>query len=286
MNQIIDLHTHSTASDGTLSPRELILLAKKLQIAALSLTDHDTIDGLDEAQLYADKCGVKFIPGIEISCQYDPGPIHILGYWIDRDNADLKSVLGELIGFRNDRNVVIIEKLKDLGVDIDYSEVEALAVDSVVGRPHFAEVIVKKGFARSIADAFNKYLGYGKAAYLPKKRLSIPQGIELLRSAGGFPVLAHPGQYSFPDPASFKTTMIELKQVGIAGLEVYYPTHSRKETRFFKSVAQELDLAITVGSDFHGEVKPEVQLGTGISNNLNISIDILNDLESRYLLLK
>ena len=283
MNQIIDLHTHSTASDGTLSPKELVLLAERQGLAAISLTDHDTIDGIEEAYEEAEKCSLKFIPGIEISGEYFPGPVHILGYWIDWENSTLKSVLDELIGFRNNRNFIIIEKLNELGLNIDYSEVEALAMDSVVGRPHFAEVIVKKGFADSINDAFNKYLAYGRAAYMSKKRLSVSQGVDLIRSAGGFPVLAHPGHYGFPDPISFKNAVTDLKRKGIAGIEVYYPTHSVNEIQLFKMVAEELDLAITAGSDFHGAVKPEVKLGTGISGNLSVSIEILYDLESRHL---
>jgi len=279
----IDLHTHSTASDGTLSPTELVRLAYEKKVMGLSLTDHDTAEGNDEAAAEAAILGVKFIPGIEVSCDYRDGNIHILGYWINPHHTELNRTLEDLIDYRNNRNHKIIERFQHLGVNIDYAEIAAIAGNDVVGRPHFARILVEKGYAKDVKDAFERFLGAGKAAYMPKKRMTVEQGIALIRKAGGIPVLAHPVQYGFGELKEYFAVIEELKAKGVAGLEVFYSTNLPEDTQMFLKLALEFDLAITGGSDFHGSVKPDVELGRGTNGNIELGMDVLLRLEERYL---
>jgi len=281
-NGRIDLHTHSTASDGTLSPRELVRLAYEKNIVGLSLTDHDTAKGNQEASAEADRLGIRFVPGIEISCDYREGNIHILGYWIDPDHPFLNRTVQDLIDYRNERNHQIIAKFHRLGLELDYAEVEALAGNEVVGRPHFAQALVERGYSKDIADAFEQYLSAGRAAYMPKKRLTVEQGISLIKASGGMPVLAHPVQYQFGGLRAYFSVISELKSKGVEGLEVFYPTNLPQDTQLFLKLALELDLNVTGGSDFHGRVKPEVELGSGIKGNIDLGMEMLDKLEANY----
>lgn len=278
-SEIIDLHTHSTASDGSLTPAELIREAVKTGLYALALTDHDTVDGNPEAAAEAEKHQLNFIPGVEISCDYEKNVLHILGLWIDFNNDKLKRTLSELVDYRTNRNLLITERLNELGVDIAYDEVQAVAGNEVVGRPHFAQVLVDKAAAASFQDAFDRYLARGKPAYIPKKRLTASQGISLIVEAGGLPCLAHPGQYNIDNTADFKAMLTQLIGEGLQAVEVYYSGHSPQETAFYRQIANDFNLAISAGSDFHGQAKPEVKLGSGRNGNLNIGMELLKKLQ-------
>ena len=276
---MIDLHTHSTVSDGTLSPAELVRLAYRSGITALSLTDHDTAEGNFAARQAAADIGLDFIPGIEISCDYRERNIHILGYWIDPENEQLRNISARLIEYRNQRNHKIIERFQELGIRLEYNDIMEIAGNDVVGRPHFARALTDNGHTVSIKEAFDIYLGQGKKAYVPKIRLTPAEGIELISQAGGIPVLAHPNQYPFGTTDELKKVMIELASLGLRGIEAHYSTNSPDQTGFYLQLANELDLAVSGGTDFHGEIKPEVQIGTGIGNNLNLGNDIVRKLK-------
>jgi len=276
---MIDLHTHSTVSDGTLTPEELVRFAYKCGITALSLTDHDTAEGNFAAGRAADDVGLDFIPGIEISCDYRDGNIHVLGYWIDPDNQQLRNISARLIEYRHQRNHKIVERFHGLGILLEYVDIVEIAGNDVVGRPHFARALIDNGYAGSIAEAFDIYLGQGKKAYVPKIRLTPAEGIELISQAGGIPVLAHPNQYPFGTSNELKTALIELKTRGLRGIEAYYSTNTPDQTGFYLQIADELDLAVSGGTDFHGGIKPDVEIGTGIGNNLNLGYDIVRKLK-------
>ena len=278
---MIDLHTHSTVSDGTLSPSELVRFAHRCGITALSLTDHDTAAGNFEAAETARQIGMEFIPGIEISCDYRDSNIHILGYWIDPANKNLRDISSRLIEFRNARNLKIISRLHDLGIPLDYSVVEGIAGNEVVGRPHLAQALIDSGATDSIDSAFEEYLKRGAKAYIAKRRLTPPEGIELIRHAGGIPVLAHPCHYTFADTDELKPVLTELKAIGLRGIEAYYSKHTHLQTACYLKLAEEFDLAVSGGTDFHGSIKPDVKIGSGIDGNLDLDDGIVENLRRK-----
>ncbi len=265
----IDLHIHSTASDGTLSPSEILTQASEIGLGAIAITDHDAIDGTCAALRCAPRPNVKFLTGVEISADFPEAfscseSCHILGYGFDPEDPGLKHTLTTLQAARKNRNPQIIERLQALGLDITLHEVKAAKAESgQIGRPHIAHVLIHKGYARSIDEAFNKYLARGRPAYVDKYRLDCAQALAIISSAGGIPVLAHPGLIPIEDPQQMEAFIVLLKSFGLQGLEVYYAEHDPAATAFYKSVAQRHDLLMTGGSDFHGAIKPEVKMGTG-----------------------
>jgi len=261
---VVDLHTHSTASDGTLSPRELVYLAKKVGLKALALTDHDTIDGLPEAYQTAKEEGLPFLCGVEISVKFDgPGHFHLLGYFLEPPE-ELKEVLDKLKSARAERNKKMVEKLRELGIDITLEELKSLA-SGEIGRPHFAYLLVKKGYVKSIEEAFERYLKKGAPAYFPKALLTEEEAISAIKKAKGIPVLAHPITLKLSDEA-LRSYLIRLKELGLMGVEVYYSEHTKEYTKFLERLADELALIKTGGSDFHGQNKPDIKLGLGFGN--------------------
>jgi predicted metal-dependent phosphoesterase TrpH len=283
---LIDLHTHSTASDGSLSPRELVALALNSGLKALALTDHDTTAGNREAIAEARKFNLTFVPGVEISCDFGIYSFHILGYWIDPENELLKNTLKILLEYRTQRNLKIISRLRDLGIEISYDEVEEIAGNEVVGRIHFAQILMQKGVVPSIKEAFTRLLNIGRPGYVAKKRLTAAEGINLILQAGGFPVLAHPGLYPFKSQNELNSILKELISVNLQGIEVYYSAHNSNQTESYLALAQKLNLAISGGSDFHGSAKPDILLGTGLKGNLNLRLNLLQELELKYLSFK
>ncbi len=275
---LIDLHTHSTASDGSFSPKELVRMAKDKGLKALAITDHDTVEGLPEAVEEADRLGLQFVPGVEISCDLAETALHILGYWIDYRHRGLTRVLTDLVDYRTRRNHLIIDRFRALGIDLDYEEIAASAGNDVVGRPHFALALVKKGEVADTQEAFERYLARGKPAYVNKRRLTADQGIELITKAGGLPALAHPCQYGFRDENELREALKQLVDSGLQGLEVWYPTHSPRQSQLYLKLAREYKLAPTGGSDFHGESKPEIKLGTGVDGELCVEYEVLENL--------
>jgi predicted metal-dependent phosphoesterase TrpH len=261
---MVDLHTHSTASDGTFSPRELVYLAKKVGLKGLALTDHDTIDGLPQAYQTAKEEGLPFLCGVEISVKFDgPGHFHLLGYFLEPPE-ELKEVLDRLKAARAERNKRMVEKLRELGIDITLDELQSIA-SGEIGRPHFAYLLVKKGYVKSIEEAFERYLKKGAPAYYPKALLTEEEAISAIKKAKGIPVLAHPITLKLSDEA-LKSYLIRLKELGLMGVEVYYSEHTKEYTKFLERLADELSLIKTGGSDFHGQNKPDIKLGLGFGN--------------------
>lgn len=264
----IDLHIHSTVSDGTLSPAEILTLAQKLDIAAISITDHDTLKGSRDALLCGIPPSVKFLTGVEISSDPPPsftcaGSFHILGYAVDVDNPELNHTLSMLKGSRENRNPRILKLLSDMGIEIALEEVLNLTGGSQIGRPHIAQLMVKKGYARSIDAAFDEYLGNGKPAYVNRFRFECEQTIKAILHAGGIPVLAHPFLLNIKENEVLENLVAILTEMGLRGIEVYYPEHTKELVAYYTRLARHYNLLITGGTDFHGAIKPEIKMGSG-----------------------
>jgi predicted metal-dependent phosphoesterase TrpH len=257
----IDLHTHSNASDGSCPPREVVRLAKQRGLKALALTDHDTIDGLAEAVAAGEEFGLEIIPGVEISAKHPIGSMHILGYFLDYESDLLAQRLAVLKQARQDRNPQIIDKLNQLGIPLTMEQVERISGGGQMGRPHIARALYEGGLVRSIQEAFDIYLGNHGLAYVSKFRFPPEEAMAMIREAQGIPVLAHPFTLGLHTSETLRPFLKELKALGLAGVECYYPEHSFGQEALYLYLARELGLLITGGSDFHGDNKPEVTLG-------------------------
>jgi predicted metal-dependent phosphoesterase TrpH len=274
MSTYVDLHCHSTASDGTLAPADVVKLAKARQLSAMSLTDHDTVNGVAEAAAACAAEGIDFIPGIEISAEYPhPGTLHILGYGVDPNSAVLKDLTATLLGGRDDRNPKIIAKLQELGVAITMAEVEEEAKVPVatadgeakkkpIGRPHIAAILHRKGYVSSIKQAFDKYLAPGGLAYFDKERLAPHTALQMIRDSGGLAVLAHPIQLRYTNDGQLETVLKDLVDHGLRGIEVLHSDHDDKLIEQYTALAKKYGLLTTGGSDFHGTNKKDIDLGT------------------------
>jgi hypothetical protein len=261
----IDLHTHSTASDGTFTPTDLVRHARDLGLKAIALTDHDTTNGLKEAVAAGEKYGVEVIPGCELSVTFEPGFMHIVGLWVSPDAVHLNTVLKNLRDKRATRNERIIAKLNHLGIEIAYQEILDLAGDATVGRPHFAQVLMQKGIVSSVKHAFERYLGSTGSAYVPKDKLTPEQAIDALHKEQATIILAHP--YSLELSGEAEAAEINrLANLGIDGLEAYYSLHSPSQTKKYLDLCKRFDLLPSTSSDFHGSVKPDIELGVGRGN--------------------
>ncbi len=274
----IDLHAHTTASDGSLSPEELVQLAKRQGVDTLAITDHDTVAGLRPAIAEGEKAGVTIVAGIEISCLYEKTELHILGYFINPDHPDLAPALSRYWASREDRNPRVVQRLRELGCDLTYDEVKAVAGAATVGRPHIAQVLIRKGYVRSVSEAFDRYLADDAPAYVPRQLPSPKEAIGLIRRIGGIPVLAHP-VYMDRLSEPIERICATLKDLGLAGIESLYSSHTRQQTDRYRSIAREQGLLVTGGSDFHGEAKPNLLVGTGYGN-LEISADLLEPMKA------
>jgi 3',5'-nucleoside bisphosphate phosphatase len=264
----IDLHIHSTASDGTLTPSEILELAKNLHLGAISLTDHDALDGNKDILKRGVPGSIGFLTGIEISALPPPffpvsGSFHILGYGIDIEDKALNQALIPLQDARKNRNPKIIQKLNALGIKVDLDHVKHFSGNCRLGRPHIAKYLVHKGFAGSIDEAFDKYLAKGKAAYIEKFMISCQEAMTLILNAGGLPVLAHPYLLHFGKGFGLEELIGKLKSMGLKGIEIYYPEHPPESVRFYAQIARKHHLIVTGGTDFHGDITPEIQLGSG-----------------------
>ncbi|MFH1581151.1 MAG: PHP domain-containing protein [Pseudomonadota bacterium] len=264
----IDLHIHSTASDGTFSPPEIISLAHSLNMGAIAITDHDTIDGSKEAFTLDIPPSLKLLAGVEISVSSNPslsyaGSFHMLGYSIRLDDPVLNRTLDMLQDARRNRNPRIVKLLNKIGINFSLKDVADEFSEGQLGRPHIARLMVKRGFVKSINEAFDKYLGTGRPAYVDKYRLDCGQAIEIILAAGGIPVLAHPFFLQIENKDRFENLIVNLKEMGLKGIEAYYPEHSPDLTAFYAEVANRYGLLITGGTDFHGSIKPDVKMGSG-----------------------
>jgi 3',5'-nucleoside bisphosphate phosphatase len=277
---IIDLHTHTTHSDGSASPEELIARASAKGARSIAITDHDTVGAFAEARVAADRCDIEFVPGIEISAEFSPGTMHILGYFVDDESAPLKEKLATLKNAREKRNPEIALRLQSLGFDISYDEVAHLAANRVVGRPHFARLLVEKGYVRTIQEAFDKLLKKGAPAYVEKARLSPADSIKLVHQAGGVAVLAHPYQLKLPSYEAVSELVAELAAIGLDGVEATYSRHSPAERSTYSEIATRHDLLVTGGSDYHGSYKPDIDIVTGLGD-LEVPYALLEALKAR-----
>lgn len=278
MERLIDLHTHSTASDGRLSPEELVQYAKSRGAAAIALTDHDTVEGIGRALTAGRAMALEVIPGLEISAEHPGGSMHILGYFIDQDHPFLNNELLRLQNARQERNPKIIEKLRALGLSIDFEQVQALAKGQI-GRPHIAQVLLQTGAVNSMEEAFQKYLTKGAPAYVEKFRFSPPEAIHMIRQAGGIAVLAHPFTLNYHSLRDLKELVKGLKNNGLKGIEVFYSEHTPEQTGDYLNLVRELDLCPTGGSDFHGENNPDIDLLSG-TGSLRIPYELLENLKA------
>jgi predicted metal-dependent phosphoesterase TrpH len=258
----IDLHAHTTASDGDQSPTELVARALAAGLTAIAVTDHDTTTGLHEAIEAGKRLGVEVVPGIELSAEVGRGQCHLLGFLIDPDNMPLISRLQYVVDMRNNRNAHIIERMRsELGFDVTLDEVEALAGGEIVARPHFARVMVNKGYVASMQEAFDIYLGKGGKAYVERIRLSPEEAIALIHGAGGVAVLAHPNNLK-RNQAETEAEIKLLVSQGLDGIEARYNKHTPEDTTRYRALADRLGILTSGGSDFHGPtVKPDVFLG-------------------------
>jgi predicted metal-dependent phosphoesterase TrpH len=277
---IFDLHLHTTASDGTMSPAELVRYAQKKGLRAIAITDHDTIEGLPEGIQEGNKVGLEVIPGVELSADAATGTMHLLGYYIDPACSELAGKLRVLQQARMERNLAIVEKLRGLGMPIELSEVKAAPEHGQIGRPHFAYTMVQKGYAQNIQDAFDRYLGKGRPAYVEKFRFSPAEAMDFIRKAGGITVLAHPFTLKQAEPQDFEALIRELKEKGLDGIEVYYPEHSDGQKRLYRDMAQKYGLVISAGSDFHGLNKDEADLGEGYGDR-KLTYSLVEALKAR-----
>lgn len=258
----IDLHLHTTHSDGSQSPAEVVRLAHEAGVSALAITDHDITTGLPEAIAAGQELGIEIIPGIEISSRHGESELHVLGYFLKWQDAQLNARLMTLRESRHRRNPKIIELLQAAGIDITYDEVRAVAGSDSVGRPHIARVLMDKKVVTTAKEAFDRFLAEGKAAYVPRDLPAPVDAIRWIKDAGGLAVLAHPTWVKTTE-GTLTDLARQLKEQGLDGVEVHYSTHTPRQTRTYLSLAKQLGLLVTGGSDFHGMTKPDIEVGIG-----------------------
>ena len=275
---MIDLHTHTTFSDGTLTPTQLVEEAAAIGLSAVAVTDHDTVDGLSEALAAGERLGIRVVPGVEINLEHERVTMDLLGYFLAGvPSEELRAELAELRLYRDERNQRILVRLRELGYPIDAADLEAAAGDGAVGRPHIGEAMVRRGYVTSVREAFERFLGRGAPAWVDRRRLSLGTAVRLLRSSGGLPVLAHPG-IIHADVAGLEHIVRDAARLGLAGLECYYPLHDEATVTSCLELAERYALVPTGGSDYHGTVKPDARLGVG-SAGRPLPDELLEDLD-------
>lgn len=273
----VDLHVHSTFSDGTDTPTQLVRLAKETGLYAMALTDHDTIDGIDEAIKAGSEYGIEVVPGVELSTFYINKEIHIVGLYIDHTDESLKKELSASRNVRSERNKQICKKFNQLGYDISYDEMLTRYKDAVITRAHFADILVAKKIVGSRNEAFDRFLNPGKPCYVPRKKMDPKDAIKMIKNAGGVPILAHPVLYHLGNDA-MNTLIKYLCESGIAGLEAIYSTYTQGDELKMRRIAKDNGLIISGGSDYHGKNKPSISLGTG-RGHLCIPYEILDEIK-------
>ena len=277
---MIDLHVHSNHSDGTLSPEELVLLAIDTGVSAFALTDHDTVSGIAKAKKAASHSAgssVTVIPGTEISAAYKNRDIHILGLFIDETDRVLCDALEDAVTARDMRNERMAERFRSLGIPLTVEALRLINPDTVITRAHFAKYLIEHHHVKNSEEAFRRYLNYDAPCFVPREYMQPERAISLILQAGGIPVLAHPLLYKLP-PSELEALVKRLKEAGLAGLEVYYSSNTGFDEQICYSLANRFGLLMTGGTDFHGTNKPNLYLGTGRNNNLNIPDSLLEPL--------
>lgn len=273
----VDLQTHSTCSDGTLQPAEIVRRAEQVGLAAVALTDHDTVAGLEAFQEAGRGRDVETIPGIELSTRVNRQDVDVLGYLVDPTEEKLLHVAEKAREYRRERAPRMLDRLEDLGAPVDREVVDEKAGDAAVGRPHIAQAMVQAGHVDTVDEAFAEYIGEDRPGYVPKKRLDPPEAIDAIHAAGGVAVFAHP---SHVHPAAFGHVLEALVEAGIDGIEVWHSDADRTHERFFTEQAAKHDLIRTGGSDFHGANKPDIELGKG-RGNLEVPYEAVEALRER-----
>ena len=281
----IDLHAHTVVSDGTLTPTQLVELAAREGLAALAITDHDHVGGVEEARQAGERLGVEVVAGIELSVAHPAGEFHLLGYLLDPEDATLLRALAGLREARAGRAAAIVERLRALGVEVALEDVTREAEaggggrGGAIGRPHVARALMRKGVVGSMKEAFDLYLADGRPAAVPKRKLDAREALALVHGAGGVAVLAHP--VTVEPPQAREALVRELAALGLDGVEVMHSKHGAAEREAFGRLARELELVETGGSDFHGENKPDVRLGSGKDGNVAVEASVLEALRTR-----
>ena len=278
--KLIDLHTHSLCSDGAQKPFEVVRSARDAGLSAIALSDHDTIEGVREAMEAGQQLGVEVIPAVELSAQSDT-ELHILGYFIDIQNKRLQEAMAYALQVRDERQVEVCRKLNEQGFEITMEELRAEANGNpVLCRAHFAQIMVRKGYAESVKDAFNRYLSVGCYAYSNRQALTGPEAVSLIREAGGIAVAAHLHLIKLPDP-QLKAYLQELIPYGLDGVEGYYTDYTPDMEQRYRAMAKELGLVISGGTDYHGANKPHISIGKG-RGELEIPYSVLDGLRQRH----
>lgn len=276
MEKYIDLHTHSIKSDGSMTPAEVVREAKKAGLAAIALSDHDSIDGVKEAMEEGKKTGVEVVPAIEFSVQSET-ETHILAYYLDIDNPVLLKTLEECRQTRDFRNKETCRLLNELGFDVTMEEAKALAPNGIIGRAHFARILMDKGYTESVKEGFKLYLENGRPAYCGVQRLTVEETVELIKECGGLSFVAHLHLTKKPDD-ELREFLIHLKEHGLNGVEGYYTEYTPEMQEKYQAMAKELGLMISGGSDFHAAMKPHISIGTGLGN-LRIPYSVLENIK-------
>lgn len=276
-DKYIDLHVHSTASDGTYEPHELIEYAYKKKLSAIALTDHDTITGLKRAKKAGEQFGIEVISGIEFSTQYENLEVHILGLYIDEHNAEFINSLKKIITIREERNLKMIKNLNDIGVEISFEDIRSVADSDVFTRAHFANALLKKGYIKTFSEAFDKYIGIKCPGYVPRDKVTAKDAIKLINTYGGVSILAHPTLLHL-DLKKLEALIKDLKNTGLHGIEAIYSLHKKSEEKYLTDLAKKYNLVISGGSDFHGTNKNSIDLGVG-RGNLKIPYHILEPIK-------
>jgi predicted metal-dependent phosphoesterase TrpH len=277
---VIDLHTHTNESDGSCTPLELVDRALAIGLDALGISDHDTFAGYDQAVEPARAYGLDLVCGIELSVRMKDRPrsVHVLAYFLDQPpSEEFRGWVSGLLATRRERNLRLVAKLQGMGVPIELSEVERIG-RTLTGRPHFARVLIQKGFAADYEDAFRKYIDESAPGFVERQAPAIDEAAEKVAAAGGLAVLAHPIRLGMRDAAAEEALVKQLRDEGILGIEVYHSDHGPEDVRRYLGIAKKYDLAVTGGSDFHGDAKPQVALGTGRNGNLDIPKSVLEAL--------
>ncbi len=273
-----DLHSHSTASDGSARPAEVVRLASEAGLAALALTDHDTQEGIAEAAEAAHAEGIDLIPGTELSLQHEGGGMHLVVLWLVPGNGPLQNRLGELQSGRVGRNSRIVEILNDHGMEMSVEEVERKAGGGTVGRPHIAAVMMERRYVADIRSAFDQWLGQGKPAYVGRPRLNPEEAISLARQSGAVPVLAHPHTLGISRAEDMARLLDRLVDAGLVGLEAIYSSYRRHEREGYAHLARRFGLIPSGGSDFHGSYKPGLDIGSGYGD-LHVPDSVADELK-------
>ena len=279
---MIDLHSHTIASDGTLSPAQLITHALNLKLESLAITDHDTFEGFDKALPLAQAKGLDLVCGIEVSTRFRGKSVHLLGYFLKgAPDPDFREWLLVLQDTRRERNKEMIVKLNAMGIGIRLEEVEMIG-RSITGRPHFARALVQQGYCKSIEEAFKVYLGEGARAFVDRKEVTLNDAITLVRDAGGVASLAHPIRLGKTVLAEEERWISDIADAGLMALEVYHSDHKPEDVQRYLRYAKQFQLVPTGGSDYHGDNKPDIELGSGRRKNLAIPRQILDDMRAAF----